>query len=619
MYYNLPLLFFYKGGIIMPIVIGEFYNNLNEDNTSKEFYNSVLESDINYNILNTKGYWKLVDKYVNSSNVSWDEEQTYPTIDTCIRSENLYGLYRYAYKLDPTTYKISYIGMCHISKLDNGEYSVEWDTDNLSISNFGKNKNITESAMTSKERSELSDDIFGIPSQRKYPLNDKKHVEQAIRMFNHVDKKFESELADNILDAMEKYHISTNTVGDKNRLKKYIKEETIYEGLIWNDNTPNDIKQLKMEIKEDLKRPENIKDLINKVKDSTKNVDFKSDEKKVAYKILRKNGVNICGYSIKTSTYGSFEISNTHTLIGIYKNYIISVSFIGAKGNIGLGSVSINYDKNKSEIPKDVAFNFISVLSPNVLKVKCTRRSINISATAENVDSAYPIIDHKYSKKYKIKKIPGMSITLSTMKTVREDSLVAAALPREDFQPNSVYIINYLNNNTFEKELAICRDKMSSIYTCTNEKPKLLSLSDFKKIASEVKVYKYNGDCDFKSIVEESHSGIEFYRNITNNPNANIDDLDSDYYFTKESSSYLDELKSIEECIINSAPHSTIVNEEYYPIIPLINLNESYSSVHYFRDINGVFAQNIDTLARSASYESVDLIPKSTINLLKNI
>ena len=603
----------------MPIVIGEFYNNLNEDNTSKEFYQSILESDMEQGcILHTKGYWKLVDKYVNPSNVSWDEEQTYPTIDTCIRSENLYGLYRYAYKLDPKTYKVSYIGMCHITKLEDEGYSVVWDKDNLSISAFNKKKNISEAAMSSKERNELSDDSFGIPSQRKYPLNDKKHVEQAIKMFNHVDDKHESELADNILDAMEKYHISTDVVGDKNRLKKYIKEETIYEGLIWNDNTPNDIKKLKMDIREDLKKPENIKDLIDKAKDSVKNVDFKSDEKKAAYKVLRRNGVNICGYSIKTSTYGSFEISNTHTLIGTYKNYILSIQFIGAKGNLGLGTIIINYDKNKSDIPKDVAFNFISILSPNVLKIKCTRRSINISATAENVDSAYPMIDHKYSKKYKVKKIPGMSITLSTMKSVREDSLVAAALPRDDFQPNSVYIVNYLNNNTFEKELAICKDKMSNIFTCTDQKPELLSLSDFKKIASEIKVYKYNGDCDFKSIVESSHSGVEFYQNIVNDSNVKIDDLDNDYRFTRESS-YLDELNSIEECILNSAPHSGIINEVYCPILPLVNLNESDSSVQYFRDINGIFAQNVDTLARSASYKSADLIPETTINLLKNI
>ena len=115
------------------------------------------------------------------------------------------------------------------------------------INEYTDMSSIHEEAMSSKERNKLDDDEFGIPELRKYPLHDKKHVEQAIKMFNHVESKYESELADNLLDAMERFHISTDTVGEKNRLKKYIKEETTFftEGLIWNDNTPQDIKKLK--------------------------------------------------------------------------------------------------------------------------------------------------------------------------------------------------------------------------------------------------------------------------------------------------------------------------------------------------------------------------------------
>ena len=80
----------------------------------------------------------------------------------------------------------------------------------------------TESPISSKERNKLDDKAFGIPSLRKYPLNDKAHVKAAIRMFNHVDKEHESELAHNIIRAMKKFGISTDTVGENNRLYKYI-------------------------------------------------------------------------------------------------------------------------------------------------------------------------------------------------------------------------------------------------------------------------------------------------------------------------------------------------------------------------------------------------------------
>lgn len=85
-----------------------------------------------------------------------------------------------------------------------------------------KETNVNESTLPSKERRKLDDDMFGIPSLRKYPLNDKSHVLAAIRMFNRVDRKHEKELAHNIITAMEKYKISTDIIGPKNRLQSYI-------------------------------------------------------------------------------------------------------------------------------------------------------------------------------------------------------------------------------------------------------------------------------------------------------------------------------------------------------------------------------------------------------------
>lgn len=80
----------------------------------------------------------------------------------------------------------------------------------------------TEEALSSKERNALATEVFGIPSQRRYPLHDKAHIMQAIRMFNHVDKEHEKELAENILAAMERFGISTDVIGDRNRLQNYI-------------------------------------------------------------------------------------------------------------------------------------------------------------------------------------------------------------------------------------------------------------------------------------------------------------------------------------------------------------------------------------------------------------
>ena len=86
-------------------------------------------------------------------------------------------------------------------------------------------KNITESTLSSKDRNSLPNSTFGIPSQRKFPLNDKAHVLAAIRMFNRVDREHEKELAHNIIKAMDKYGIKSDMVGKKNRLQTYLSDE----------------------------------------------------------------------------------------------------------------------------------------------------------------------------------------------------------------------------------------------------------------------------------------------------------------------------------------------------------------------------------------------------------
>ena len=53
-------------------------------------------------------------------------------------------------------------------------------------------------------------------------MPDKAHVLAAIRMFNHVDPQHEAELAANIKKKMQEYNISPDSVGEGNRLKKYL-------------------------------------------------------------------------------------------------------------------------------------------------------------------------------------------------------------------------------------------------------------------------------------------------------------------------------------------------------------------------------------------------------------
>lgn len=86
------------------------------------------------------------------------------------------------------------------------------------------------------ERSELPDKAFGIPEERKYPLHDEKHVRSAIKLFNHVEPKYENELAGNIIRKMKKYNISASMVGSNNRLKKYIPDSMLEAYQVYRQN-----------------------------------------------------------------------------------------------------------------------------------------------------------------------------------------------------------------------------------------------------------------------------------------------------------------------------------------------------------------------------------------------
>ena len=53
--------------------------------------------------------------------------------------------------------------------------------------------------MSSKQRNKLDDSEFGLPEKRMYPLNDKAHVESAVKLFGHCPDEDKPELARRIL------------------------------------------------------------------------------------------------------------------------------------------------------------------------------------------------------------------------------------------------------------------------------------------------------------------------------------------------------------------------------------------------------------------------------------
>lgn len=106
-------------------------------------------------------------------------------------------------------------------------FSEEFAEDGYELIQKYKNNDevVDEATLTTKERNELPASVFGIPSMRKYPLNDADHVKSAIKLFGHCPEDHEKELAGNIKSAMRKYDIPFDSVGKDNKLYKYIHED----------------------------------------------------------------------------------------------------------------------------------------------------------------------------------------------------------------------------------------------------------------------------------------------------------------------------------------------------------------------------------------------------------
>ena len=188
-------------------------------------------------------------------------------------------------------------------------------------------------------------------------------------------------------------------------------------------------------------------------------------------------------------------------------------------------------------------------------------------------------------------------------------------------QPDSVYIVNYMQNNVFsghkEKKRAICKKGMNQMYTTQDGHTVPIDIDDFKENASEITVFKLKEQplIPYDTIIELANFDNEFYTLLTGDIALDVDSiLATDSRFVQEEN-FFDELDAIKVCT-----ESTILGESEttkYPYIKVLTESEYGRPWNYYRDINGVFAMNEITGLRSRSYEDIYDIPKPELDLVK--
>lgn len=200
--------------------------------------------------------------------------------------------------------------------------------------------NLQEKALSSKERNKLDNSEFGIPEERKYPLNDEAHVRAAVKFFNKVEPKYEESLARRIIKRIKELNLDIQ-VGEDNKLSKYYKspkkESTV---LVKASSNPIDLEKYKSEkeLEDDLeygnllkyfnesgsyKAPYFIndslyKEYVDKLKEEITKVFNKTVNK---YPVIKKYDLFISYNSINDLTsFGGRYITDNELFIALY-NY----------------------------------------------------------------------------------------------------------------------------------------------------------------------------------------------------------------------------------------------------------------------------------------------------------
>lgn len=188
-------------------------------------------------------------------------------------------------------------------------------------------------------------------------------------------------------------------------------------------------------------------------------------------------------------------------------------------------------------------------------------------------------------------------------------------------QADSVYIVNYMQNNVFsghkEPRLGICKKGMKDLHTFGGRYNRFHYVSDldeFKEEASDIKMYRYTGipKNSFYEIIEDTVNDFDLYKLLTGRDLPDRSFIDYDSEFVQEEC-FLDTLDAIREC---TEAGLLSVAENKYPV-PILTETVQGRPYNYYRDLDGVFIQHEVTKIRSKSYRDKNSIPEAQVNAVK--
>lgn len=208
----------------------EEYHNLLEKSKENiviesEIFGELNEKVIPLGTLNINKEEKKLSEYRTNVNNAYDKlikERSYLFNNLC--EQKILGLYNRGVIINPTKINI-YISKSILNNII--------DILELVLDKLKKKREITNNddlnhmifiieSLTKSERDKIPTSSFGIPDMRLYPLDTKKHVRSAIKLFSRAPENHKEELAKNIKNAMNTFGINMSEISDNAEFIKYL-------------------------------------------------------------------------------------------------------------------------------------------------------------------------------------------------------------------------------------------------------------------------------------------------------------------------------------------------------------------------------------------------------------
>ena len=564
-----------------------------------------------------------------------------------------------------------------------------------------------------KKRSELPDSVFGIPQERKYPMPDEKHTRSAIKLFNHVEPKYEEQLAKAIIKNMKKYNIDGSVVGPNNRLRKYLPEDMIKEyveeackDLIHARKLCNAVRKLAREYNANYffvtdgassysngngKYNPAAKEMRDHMDDWERNNGFNPDDdwtndiNNVSnYRLLNKSSIkeetriednklpkhiyhisyiNHDGETFEPRTYDNDNVKNgmerkvkrvcfsdsiTRALYSIFPNGAYDADFYVHVPNSDCKVYKTTsddiYDADITHelwIKEPVQMKCIGKIHVNGVSDKTHTIDVDKDKAGygkkkyhetrwnwvekyekdETLYESYISEDDDMIKEY-IARDQSEYIQYTMESSISEYGTTAGAMVGSN-QPDSVYIVSYMQNNAFsgykEPKFGICKKGMKDLHVVGGKYNRFHYVSDldkFKEEASDIHVYRFKGKPknEFFDIIEEmkDDNDLDLYKLITGREIKDRSEIQFDGDFIEEEC-FFDTIDAIRACTEAGLLEAST---DLHPV-PILTETVQGRPYNYYRDLNGVFIQHEITGLRSKSYDTLDDIPDAETEIVK--